>query len=119
MTKRFHVLTAWSYEMAALRDIEIDIVSPITFDSWYRALSVRRDTYSFYWTYANTGVRQLKYHGYFSIEGQGVHARICVNLCLDREVEDKVYDRYIFERKFFGRLVKRPNFGIRVTIAVK
>ena len=119
MIERFHKVDVLSQYDYSLRHIEVDIGSPIAFAGWYRTelSAISRYEYSFYWTYVRD--RRIKYHGNFSIERQGERARVRMNLCLSGEVADKVYDLYTFERKFFGRRGKRPDFEMHVTVAVK
>lgn len=120
MIKRFHRVDVLSQDDYSLCSIEVDIDNPIAFAGWwYRTElpAILRDTYTFYWTY--TRDRRFNYRGYFRVERQGVRDRVHMKLCMDGEVEDKVYDLYTFERKFFGRRGKRPDFEMHVTVVVK
>lgn len=119
MIERFHKVDVLSQHDYSLCPIEVDIDSPIAFAGWYRTelSSILREEYSFCWTYARD--RRFRYHGYFRIERQGERDRVHMNLCLNGEVADKVYDLYTFERVFFGRRGKRPDFEMHVTVVVK
>jgi len=124
MNKRFHVLTTWSRDTSSLRDIEVDIDSPLEFVSWWRRnrLDARRPggKYLFTWTYVSD--RSRVYPGSFRI-GRSVGSNFPVVyvdffLCNVREMTFTLPE---FESVFFRGVSSpsRPPFGMCVTIDVK
>lgn len=123
MTKQFHVLTTWSRETSSLRDIEVDIDSPLEFVRWWRRNGLVdrcRERYLFTWTYVSD--RSRVYSGSFRV-ARPTGAR-CVLVYVDfcwSNVRDMTYTLSEFESVFFGGSSNssRPNFGMCVTIDVK
>lgn len=126
MTKQFHVLTTWSRAATSLRDIEVDIGSPLEFVRWWRRNRLDDrcggGKYLFTWTYVSD--RSRVYPGSFRvvrpIVARCVPVFVYVDFCLSI-VSNTTYTLSEFESVFFGGVSNpsRPHFGMCVTIVVK